>query len=797
MYAHVSIQNSNLHDSQHPSASGRRTTSFPQTGSSQIDIVPDISNCNTQAHTKLALNSVCLHRANTVPPMVTAEGTPLLEIPRRGDNDGASAPIDSCTDASSKQSDTPRGSASYIAHLDGLRAVAITAVLLFHLKVNHISGGFLGVDMFFTISGYLITRNILHAVLVKDDFSLPRFYLRRFFRLYPAALVTIIFTLITCFTVVHPIYTKSVFDSATAALTFWSNIYFYRQGDYFYQGFEMRPLLHFWSLSVEEQFYFIWPVIIMIMSKLFRNNLNILAVIIGFLSFASIMFSAFTHPHNPSHTFYLLPSRIFQFGAGALLSLYQAHRADHSQTDASTQSATENSDSDDMADLLSFAAFVVLIISFVSMPHNPQPFLLVPLTVATLYLIASPNVILNAHVLASPPIVAVGRVSYSLYLVHWPLIMLGLFIGKGFGIPTSLAYAVVIALTAWTSIALYKHVETPLRHSRRPQHILAIFGLLAATLAFSIGADYTNGYAFRFPNSSLLGYPKSVTHPSNLFDVCRPVSNLYPRAHGVSVCRLGNPRAPFAYYHVFGDSFAEHLQIAFYEIALKENIQIDVHFTEHCGFRPASEVGPTSVEGYQCADVHNTLWKHVEQLPPDTTIVVSNWWNTVDRLPSALWELKEGVEKLNKTLVLVSETPGVHEDFGGYYTCADVHSMPLGRFLTRLFGQPYTGGARCIDISRGLPPEWMIGLERSAYDQAFQNAVMNDTKLIDPFSHLCHETTDLEDLRVEYHYRCRLPAHLEQVVYDIGYDHDLSHLSAVGSYYMTSFLHGQLHPQNS
>lgn len=728
--------------------------------------------------------------------MGTAEGMPLLGVPRRGDNEGI-APADRHTDASSKQPDTGRGSASYIAHLDGLRAVAIIAVLLFHLKVNHFSGGFVGVDMFFTISGYLITRNILHAVMVKDDFSLPRFYVRRFFRLYPAALVTILFTLIASFATVSPLYTKSVFSSATAALTFWSNIFFYRQGDYFFQGFEMRLLLHYWSLSVEEQFYFVWPVIILVASKLLPKSVKALSAIIGILSLSSIIFSAIQHYHNPSYTFYLLPSRIFQFGAGALLSLYQAHRASSSQTDTAALPVSENDDSDDLNDLLSFAAFFILAVSFVFMPSNPQPFLLIPLLAATLFLIASPDVVINARVLASPPIVAIGRVSYSLYLVHWPVIILGLFLAKGFGIPTSLAYAIIIALTISLSIALYKHVETPLRHSRRPKHIFAIFSLLIATLSFSMGSDYTNGYAFRFPESSLLGYPESVTHPLTLNDVCNPVSDLYPKGHGVTVCRLGNPEAPPAYYHFFGDSFTEHLQIALHRIALKENVHIDVHYTEHCGFRPASEIGPTSVEGYQCADVHDTLWKHLDQLPPNTTIVVSNWWNTVDRLPHALWELKQEIVKQGKVLVLMSESPGVHEDFDSYYTCADVYSMPLGRSFTTLLGKSFSGGAECIDIEHGLPPEWMIGLERAAYLLAFQNAALNDTKFIDPFNYLCNETADPKDLRLEYFYRCRLPAHLGSVVYDIGYDHDLAHLSAVGSYNLAPFLHGQLHPEST
>lgn len=728
-------------------------------------------------------------------PMLTAEATPLLDIPRRGDNEGTSL-TNIREDVSTKQCTTEHSSASYIAHLDGLRAVAITAVLLFHLRVNHISAGFLGVDMFFTISGYLITRNILHAVLVKRDFSLPRFYVRRFFRLYPAALVTILGSLIVTFVTVHPMYTKSVFDSATAALTFWSNIYFYGEGDYFYQGFEMRPLLHYWSLSVEEQFYFIWPVIILLVSNVFPRNIKILSAIIGFLSLSSLIFASYKHFHDPSHTFYLLPSRIFQFGAGALLSLYQAHRTNTSQTDVTALPTSENNDSDDLNDLLSFAAFLILALSFVTVPSSPHPVLLIPLTAATLFLIASPDVVLNARVLASPPIVAIGRVSYSLYLVHWPIILLGLFIAKGLAVPTWLANALILALTVPLSIALYNHIETPLRHSRRPQHIFAIFSLLIATLAFSIGADLTDGYSFRFPNTSLLGYPESVTHPFTLSGVCKPVSDLYPKGHDVSVCRLGNPDAPAAYYHFFGDSFTEHLQIALHRIALMENIHIDVHYTVHCGFRPASEIAPTSTEGYQCADVHDTLWKHLDQLPPKTTIVVSNWWNTVDRLPHALWELKRDIEKKGKVLVIMSETPGVHENFKSYYTCADIHSMPLGRFFTMLFGKSFSGGARCIEVDRGLPPEWMIGLERAAYRQAFQNALLNETKFIDPFGYLCEQSDDPEDARFEYHYRCRLPAHFGPVIYDIGYDHDLAHLSAVGSYYIASFLHGQLHPKS-
>lgn len=219
-----------------------------------------------------------------------------------------------------------------IPHLDGLRAIAVTGVVLFHFGVPFFWGGFVGVDMFFTISGYLITRNIITA-LAADKFSLFNFYYRRFFRLYPASTFTVFMSLFVVYITVRPDIAHDIFSSAFSALTLWSNVWFHRHGGYFDQSLEMRPLLHFWSLSVEEQFYFVWPVLIVLIYACTRHVATALRIILSVLACVSFIFATWTHYTHPGWAFYELPSRVFQFAAGALLAVQQLFNLKDSRID--------------------------------------------------------------------------------------------------------------------------------------------------------------------------------------------------------------------------------------------------------------------------------------------------------------------------------------------------------------------------------------------------------------------------------------------------------------------------------
>lgn len=193
-----------------------------------------------------------------------------------------------------------------------LRALAVTSVILFHLKVEGFQGGFVGVDVFFVISGYLITRNIL-ADLQANEFSLAQFYVRRTRRIYPALIATVVATYIAGALWCSPLMFLDLAKECTHALLSISNIQYWRElSRYFAPNSDELALLHCWSLSLEEQFYLVWPVFVVLAHKVNRTRQAIvIATITSFL--ASIVVAR----SDPSATFFLMPFRIFEFGIGA------------------------------------------------------------------------------------------------------------------------------------------------------------------------------------------------------------------------------------------------------------------------------------------------------------------------------------------------------------------------------------------------------------------------------------------------------------------------------------------------
>ncbi|MER9188286.1 acyltransferase family protein [Mesorhizobium australicum] len=202
--------------------------------------------------------------------------------------------------------------------IEGLRAVAVLSVILFHLGVTWLPGGFLGVDVFFVISGFLITTNILRD-LERDRFSFKEFYLRRFLRLFPALATTALATLVASFILLPPDEVMDLARSAVAAIFSVSNIYFWSKVGYFDTAAHLKPLLHTWSLGVEERFYLIWPATLVATLRLFGPRTALWVV--GCAGIASMVAALVTVGSSPSTAFYLMPFRMFEFALGIVVAL--------------------------------------------------------------------------------------------------------------------------------------------------------------------------------------------------------------------------------------------------------------------------------------------------------------------------------------------------------------------------------------------------------------------------------------------------------------------------------------------
>jgi peptidoglycan/LPS O-acetylase OafA/YrhL len=293
----------------------------------------------------------------------------------------------------------------YRPDIDGLRAVAVLSVLGFHLNISWLTGGFVGVDIFFVISGYLIGSIIINSAK-KDEFSVVKFYVGRIRRIVPALVVMILLCFILSYFILFPAeYKRLAYSTIFAALSV-SNLYFFYNTGYFNPLAATQPLLHTWSLGVEEQFYIVFPIFVVLLMRWSANLLNACMAVVWIASFSWSAYGAFAHPEA---TFYLAHPRAWELLLGTLV-------ANQSWT-AQFSSFTRNA----MA-LLGAALIALAIFTYTFETPFPGAAAFVPCFGAALIIAAGQSgEHLVGRLLSLKPVVFVGLISYSLYLWHWPI----------------------------------------------------------------------------------------------------------------------------------------------------------------------------------------------------------------------------------------------------------------------------------------------------------------------------------------------------------------------------------------
>ena len=258
----------------------------------------------------------------------------------------------------------------YRAEIDGLRALSVMAVVIFHFFPNNFRNGFLGVDIFFVISGFLISLQLISKRENSVLQTLKHFYVRRIKRLLPAVFVFLVLTtLLSSFIFLEPDF-KSFRNSLFPSMTFWSNIFFWQDGGYFSGDSKLKILLHMWSLSVEEQFYFFYPMFLLICLMLFKKNLLgsfTLVTLMSTVSFALCVYLYSIGGGNPA--FFLLPTRMWQFGFGAIIAFYIHNKTNPNKLDASAN-LSKNPLKLEILALLSLVLFVVAFSGKLSQLHS-------------------------------------------------------------------------------------------------------------------------------------------------------------------------------------------------------------------------------------------------------------------------------------------------------------------------------------------------------------------------------------------------------------------------------------------
>ncbi len=358
----------------------------------------------------------------------------------------------------------------YRPEIDGLRALAIVPVILFHMGVSWIPGGYLGVDVFFVISGFLISSIIVHE-FEQGTFSLPRFWSRRFRRILPALLTMLLITsIVSIFWTFKPDTIYYGTQGAAAALSA-ANLALWNQNlDYWSTTAQKTPFLHTWSLSVEEQFYLFYPLILI---TALRFGKRCAAIVLILVIAASYLLTIQKNAAADTATFYLLPARAWELATGCLLALAPAIRA------SSVAGRGQN-----ILALLGLSLILASLFTFTGQ-DSFRRYLAIPVLGSALVIrYAQAPKSLARRALALPPLVFLGKRSYSLYLWHWPVIVLG----DQFGLQETalLDRWITVAFILGLAFSSYQFVESPVRFGLKPTAALCVcLGLLMASLGAS------------------------------------------------------------------------------------------------------------------------------------------------------------------------------------------------------------------------------------------------------------------------------------------------------------------------
>ncbi|WNK19853.1 acyltransferase family protein [Halomonas piscis] len=436
----------------------------------------------------------------------------------------------------------------YRPEVDGLRAIAVLPVILFHAGFSAFSGGFVGVDIFFVISGYLITT-IIYQEMAQGRFSMWRFYERRARRILPALFVVSLACIPFAWLWMLPNEFKDFSQSLVGVATFTSNILFWRESGYFAGAAELKPLLHTWSLAVEEQFYILYPPLLL---ALYRFVPKLLFSIISLGALASLGLAHWASSAHPSANFYLLPTRAWELGLGALVAIYLQRLRSGDNASSPLEGPLR-----EVAGLLGLTLILYSIVAFDEATPFPSLWTLIPVLGTALIILASNRNTLVGRLLGVRLLVGIGLISYSAYLWHQPLFAFAR-IRLFEGVPDS-AFWLLIAVTfalAWLTWLL---IEVPTRKYLklpRPQVLsAAASGCLAVGIVGGLGW-FNGGLPDRSAPSGLsfsqLDSAKMTKVNHGLSSTCEGSFTLSPD------CRTGEKPSVM----VWGDSYAMHLMQA-------------------------------------------------------------------------------------------------------------------------------------------------------------------------------------------------------------------------------------------
>ncbi|WP_394254380.1 acyltransferase family protein [Pseudoclavibacter helvolus] len=526
-----------------------------------------------------------------------------------------------------------RPKSGFRGDIQGMRAFAVLLVLCYHAGFVGFSGGFVGVDVFFVISGFLITTHLIGTRTKTGRVDFAGFYARRIQRLLPAGITVIVLTAVFAAIFLPRVLLPNELLAGAAALAYVPNMYFAAKGsDCLADGSE-SVFQQYWSLGVEEQFYLVWPLVIVALFALGRGRLKVMFLAVAALVLGSFALCLFVMSTSQPWAFYSLPTRAWELGVGGLVAILLLARPQISRGLGAVASALG------ALLLLGSALFITGTTPF------PGPYAAIPVVGSALLIlggaVAVPGPIQRA--LAWRPVRWIGDISYSIYLVHWPLLIIPeLAVGEELPFWVRLSLALVSIPVGY---ALYRWIEDPIRKLRspklKPRRVLAFALTVAVVLGgasicgrvLSENSTVTADAPAQVLQSPVLAPPEVLEVPSNLTPslmtaaddnalVYSTPCHVTERATSFEPCTFGDPDGDRTIV-VFGDSHAANWFPAINLIAKQEGIKLESYSKSSC----ASSFVEKNFDGrayWECDEWREAVVERIEEVQPEL-VVLSNY----------------------------------------------------------------------------------------------------------------------------------------------------------------------------
>ena len=531
---------------------------------------------------------------------------------------------------------------SYRKDIDGLRAIAVLSVFAFHVSPTRFKGGFVGVDIFFVISGFLIS-SIIYSELQSDAFSIVEFYVRRVRRIYPALLLVLVAVGIAGWLFLLPSDFVALGKQIVGSSTFSANFVFWRQSGYFSPDAALKPLLHLWTLAVEEQYYLIFPLICIAFYRS-RSRWTLPAAFLAIAGVSMLVNVVFVHRYAAA-TYFLPFSRLWELFVGAGLSLIMQRNLQfpwESHLLARRQHGIG---------FLGLTLVGASVFGIDQLDAFPGWWALLPTTGAALIIAAGPSSWANRHLLSSRPVVLIGLFSYPLYLWHWPILSFIDIAHENWGVRNSHVQKVAaIVLSFLLAYLTYRFVELPVRKVklRRERRKGALWMLGSVSLIGVCGllVVVTGGFPARLPNGIVALDHDYVTDALKAYrdGTCfLHVEQTF--ASFTDDCldaAQTSPAQPLVF--VWGDSHAADLFPGFRALQHQSGVRLAQYTSAMC----PPVIGLQLRGRPACFGINNAVIGRIRQLRPDI-VVLSAYWDD----PDLDYDRATRAEKLLETIRLI------------------------------------------------------------------------------------------------------------------------------------------------